>query len=399
MSLSPASRIYLDNAATTWPKPDSVYRAVDRYQRELGASPARGVYAESVQADGILHATRAALNDWLDGQRAEHVVFALNGTDALNLAIHGLLRPGDHAVTSVVDHNSVLRPLRWLEERGVVEVTRVDCGADGIVDPDDFRRALRPHTRLVALVHASNVTGALQPVVDVGQIVAEHGRARYLVDAAQSLGHVPLSVREAQIDLLAAPGHKGLLGPQGTGVLYIRPGVEREVEPLRQGGTGTRSDEDRQPATLPDRFEPGNVNAMGVAGLLAGVEWLAERGVDQVRMHAEKLTAQLLAGLNAVAGVRVYGPNDARRQAGVVSFTVEGYAPVDVATILDSHYRIQVRAGVHCAPRMHRALGTLDRGGTIRASLGPFNTSDEIDALVAAVRTVAETAPVSPVRA
>lgn len=381
-------RIYLDNAATTWPKPDSVYAAVDHYQREMGASPARGVYAEAVQSDRLIDSARAAIVRLIGGESPRRVVFTLNGTDSLNLAIHGCLRPGDHVVTSAVDHNSVLRPLRWLEERSMIEVSRVECGPDGIVDAGDFRAALRGNTRLVALVHASNVTGALQPVAEVGRIAREHG-ALFLVDAAQSLGHVPISVAEMNIDLLAAPGHKGLLGPLGTGLLYIAPGVEDRLQSVRQGGTGTHSDEDRQPEQLPDKYEPGNLNAMGIVGLKAGVEYVAARGVEEIRCHAMKLTQQLQEGLSEIPGATIYGPRDADRQVGVVSVTVDGYAPQELAAILDTNYRIQVRAGIHCAPRMHQALGTLASGGTVRFSLGPFTTSADIDAAIAAMEEIA----------
>ena len=383
----PPQRIYLDNAATTWPKPEAVYRAVDHYQRDVGTSPARGVYTESVQSDRLIDSARAAIVQLIGGESPRRVVFTLNGTDSLNLAIHGCLHRGDHVVTSVVDHNSVLRPLRWLEERSIIEITRVTCDSDGIVDPGDIRAALRRNTRLVALVHASNVTGALQPVAEVGRIARQHG-ALFLVDAAQSLGHVPISVAGMSIDLLAAPGHKGLLGPLGTGLLYIAPGVEDRLESVRQGGTGTHSDEDRQPVQLPDKYEPGNLNAMGIVGLKAGVDYLAARGLDQVRHHAMELTRRLRGGLSRIPGAVVYGPRDPERQVGVVSVTLDGYAPQELAAILDSHYRIQVRAGIHCAPRMHQALGTLESGGTVRFSFGPFNTLEEMDAVIAAVEEI-----------
>jgi selenocysteine lyase/cysteine desulfurase len=232
------------------------------------------------------------------------------------------------------------------------------------------------------------VTGALQPVAEVGRIVREHG-ALFLVDAAQSLGHVPLSVRKMKIDMLAAPGHKGLLGPLGTGFLYIRPGVEDKIESLRQGGTGTRSDEDRQPDDLPDKYEPGNLNALGIYGLRAGLDYVAQRGVDEIRDHAERLTQRLLDGFSEIKGVHVYGPRDAHQQVGVVSITIAGYSPSEVATILEAQFRIQVRAGIHCAPLMHEALGTLGDGGTVRFSLGPFNTETHINAAVAAVNEIA----------
>ncbi len=348
MPPEPQPRIYLDNAATSWPKPEAVYRAVDLYQRTLGCSPARSVYAEAIEVDRTVDTCRMAIARLIEAEGPERIVFTFNGTDALNLAIHGLLRPGDHAVTTVADHNSVLRPLRWLAERGRIELTHVPCDAEGVLDPDDFQTALRPNTRLVAMVHASNVTGVLQPVAEVARIARRHG-AVFLVDAAQSLGHLPISVRTLDADLLAAPGHKGLLGPLGTGLLYVRPGLERQLETLRQGGTGTRSEEDRQPDSLPDRYESGNLNALGIFGLEAAVGYLHHRGIDHVRRHQIELTARLIAGLQAIPGVKIYGPSSACQRVGVVSIGVDGLSPQDVAAALDSACRVQVRAGLHCA--------------------------------------------------
>lgn len=381
-------RIYLDHAATSWPKPETVYAAVDRYQRELGAPAGRGAYAEAVQASQMVEAARRAVAALLQAEDARRIIFTFNGTDSLNLALHGSLdSAGGHVVTTAVEHNSVLRPLRKLEDAGRIEVSRVACDALGVVDPDDIRRALRPNTKLVALTHASNVTGALQPVAEVGRMAREHG-ALYLVDAAQSLGEIPLSVRELQADLLAAPGHKGLLGPLGTGVLYIRPGVELRLASLRQGGTGSHSEDDRQPEQLPDKYESGNLNVGGIVGLGAGIQWLNERGLAEVRRHAVALTERLLAGLSAIDGARLFGPPAGGRVA-VVSMTLEGLDCQELAAALDSAYRIQTRPGLHCAPAMHRALGTLESGGTVRFSLGATTTAEEVDAAVSAVREIA----------
>jgi cysteine desulfurase family protein len=381
------NRVYLDNAATSWPKPEAVYAAVDRYQRQIGCSPARGVYAEAKAADEEVEATRRAVAGLIGAKRPEQIVFTLNCSDALNMALHGLLRTGDHVVTSVVDHNSVLRPLRWLSERLGIEITRVCCDGEGILDPKDVARALRDNTRLVALVHASNVTGALQPIEEVGRLICGHG-ALFLVDAAQSAGHLPMTVDGLGADLLAAPGHKGLLGPLGTGLLYIREGVENRLESFRQGGTGTHSDLDLQPSDLPDKYEPGNHNVPGICGLRAGIEYLRERGVENVRQHEQKLTLRLLDGLAPITGVRVYGPRSDEKRVGVVSMTHPEFAPAELATRLDAEFRVQCRAGIHCAPHMHETLGTMASGGTLRFSLGPFTTADEIDRAVRAVAAV-----------
>ena len=388
MSVLEPQRIYLDNAATSWPKPSAVYDAVDRYQRENGAAAGRGAYRDGAAVDDSLRRCRQGIARLLGGVEPRQIAFCFNGTDALNLALHGILRPGDHVVTTVTEHNSVLRPLRFLRERIGIEVTHVACDAEGVVRAEAVAAAISARTRLVAVSHASNVTGAMQPIAEISQAARQRG-ALVLVDAAQSLGHLPISLRDLPIDLLAAPGHKGLLGPLGTGLLYLRPGLETELQPLRQGGTGTSSDEDVQPTTLPERYESGNHNVPGLIGLGAGVAYLLDRTIAEVRRHEIELTALLLDRLRPIPGVTVYGPVDPTRRVGVVSFNVEGYNPQELATLLDSAYGVQVRAGLHCAPLMHQALGTLAGGGTVRFSLGPFSTVQDIDQAVAAVREIA----------
>ncbi|MGD9636985.1 MAG: aminotransferase class V-fold PLP-dependent enzyme [Pirellulales bacterium] len=381
-------RIYLDNAATTWPKPEAVYEAVDRYQREIGGPNGRSGYREALDANSIVERARKGVSEVLGADDPLQVAFGFSGTDVLNLAIRGVVRLGDHVVTTVCDHNSVLRPLRALAETADVEVSYVPCDGEGFVSPDDVRAALQPNTRLVAVVHASNVTGAVQPIAAIGRIVREHG-ALFLVDAAQSLGHLPFDVSTFDVDLVAAPGHKGLLGPLGTGVLYMRPGVEQELEPLRYGGTGSRSDEDRQPEELPDKFEPGNHNLPGLAGLAAACEFLAKRSVAALHEHHTALAARLLERLQSIEGVTVHGPQSTANRTSVVSITVDGYDSQELAAVLESARRIQCRAGLHCAPRMHAALGTTAGGGTLRLSPGYSTTLDEIDAVLATLEEVA----------
>lgn len=380
-------RVYLDNAATSWPKPVEVYDAVDDYQRELGAAAGRGSYREGAIVDDKIRRTRQALARLLGGVEPKQIALAFNGTDALNLALHGLLRPGDHVVTTVVEHNSVLRPLRFLMSRGV-RVTHVPCNAAGVVAPEAIARALETDSRLVAITHASNVTGAIQPIGPIAEVARKHG-ALILVDAAQALGHLTTNYRELGVDLVAAPGHKGLMGPLGTGLLYLRPGLEQEVRPLRQGGTGTSSDHDVQPDSLPEKYESGNHNVPGLIGLGVALEWLERRGPSVVRQHEIELTERLRAGLQAIPSVVLYGPTAAADRVGVVSFNLDGYNPQELATLLDSAYRIQVRAGLHCAPLTHRALGTLQTGGTVRMSVGAFTTEAEIDRAVEAVAEIA----------
>jgi cysteine desulfurase family protein len=379
------ARIYLDNAATSWPKPEAVYLAVDRYQRQLGAPAGRSSYAEASEVERMIGSCRKKVAELIGANDPSRIIFTQNGTDSLNLALHGLLRPGDHVVTSVCEHNSVLRPLRFLGGRGVT-ASYVPCDGQGYVDPDAIRKAVTTKTRLIALIHASNVTGAIQPVQAVGQIAAERG-VLFLVDAAQSLGHVPIDVGSVGCHLLAAPGHKGLLGPLGTGVLYIAPGVEQELAPLRQGGTGTRSDEDQQPQSLPDRYESGNLNVSGIVGLEAGVTHVARLGEAHILAHSRALVQRLIAGLTGLPGLRLYGPPSGADRVGVVSLNVAGFDPQELSAVLDANWRIQTRAGLHCAPRMHAALGT-SPSGTLRLSIGHFTTQEEIDTAISAFTEV-----------
>src|SRR3954471_1205541 len=384
-------RIYLDNSATSWPKPESVYEAVDHYLREIGAPNGRSGYSHAQQSNRIVDRARRGVAELIGARDPSQVVFGFNCTDVLNLAIRGIVRPGDHVVTTVCDHNSVLRTLRALSEDSAVKVTYVPCDRQGYVSPDDVRAATRPETRLVAVNHASNVTGAIQPIKEIGRVVRE-GKAFYLVDAAQSLGHVPINVRTFEVDLLAAPGHKGLLGPLGTGVLYIRPGVERELKPLRCGGTGSQSDEDRQPDVLPDKFEPGNHNLPGLAGLAAATDFLRSETVEAIHAHHTELVSRLLNGLREIEAVHIHGPLSTTSRTSVVSITIEGYAPQELGAALESAFGIQCRAGFQCAPRMHESLGTTPGGGTLRFSPGFATTAHEIDVVIGALQEVASVA-------
>jgi cysteine desulfurase family protein len=380
-------RIYLDNAATSWPKPPAVYDTVDDYQRRLGAPSGRSGYTEAAEVSRRIETVRKQIASLVDLVDASHLIFTCNGTDALNLALHGLLCHGDHVVTTVVEHNSVLRPLADLKKSGV-DATYIGCSATGVVDPEDVRRALRTNTRLVAIIHASNVTGAIQPVAEIARIAREAG-VLSLCDAAQSLGHLPVSFDALEVDLIAAPGHKGLLGPLGTGMLAIRPGVADLVRSIRQGGTGTQSERAEQPEELPAKFESGNHNVPGILGLGAGVEYLKSRTIADLQQHGQRLCQRLLDGFSAMNGIRLHGPATAAERVPVVSITVEGYDPQEIALVLDSIYRIQTRPGLHCAPKIHDALGTQALGGTVRFSLGPFTTDAEIDATLAAVAELA----------
>lgn len=378
-------RIYLDNAATSWPKPAEVYDAVDRWQRENGAPSGRGAYDSAAATDKLVLDARRAVAQLLGASEPNRIVFTLNGTDALHLAIQGLIKPGDHVVTTVVEHNSVLRPLRQLADGRGVAVAHVGCDAEGIVSAEKVIAALNSKTKFVVVAHASNVTGALQPISEIGAELQKRG-VMFVVDAAQTLGEIPLSVDELHCDLLAAPGHKGLLGPLGTGVLYVRPGVEERMMSIRTGGTGTESSSLKAPTQMPVKFEAGNLNVPGIVGLGAGIRWLAERGVAALREQAIRQTERLLDGLVGLNGLRIVGPQGAQRRVGMVSLVVEGYDPQEAAAVLATSYGIETRAGLHCAPLMHKALGTADAGGTLRLSLGPLTTDAEIDAALGALR-------------
>ncbi len=373
------TRIYLDNAATSFPKPDAVYDAVDRYQRTVGAAVGRGGYGSSVAASATVARCRARLAELFRADSPERIVFGFNGTDVLNLALHGLLKPGDRVVTTQLEHNSVVRPLRDMQDRFGLDVEIVPATCDGTVTVDSFRRTLtQQQTRLAVFSHASNVSGAILPISDLATVAREAG-ALVLADAAQSAGHVAIDLRQLPIDLLACSGHKGLLGPLGTGVLYICPGLEDPLRSIRQGGTGSASEDDRQPTSLPDKYESGNHNAPGLCGLEAGVSWVLKRTPAELHDHELELIRRLGEGLRRLPGVTLWGAPLDHDRVGVLSVSVDGYDAHDLAAILDQSFGIETRAGLHCAPGAHRALGTFSMGGTLRLSVGPFTTHQEID--------------------
>jgi cysteine desulfurase family protein len=381
-----SQRIYLDNAATSWPKPGTVYQAVARYLRDNGAAAGRGIYREGVEADRIVEAARQRIARLINAPSPSCIVFTLNCTDALNLAIHGLLREGDRAITTETEHNSVLRPLHYQQQRHQVNVEHVACDERGVVELSELERVVAESPRLVAITQASNVTGAIQPIEQIAGVARRAGAA-VLVDAAQSAGHLPIDVQALGIDLLAASGHKGLLGPLGTGFLYLAPGMEKVVEPLRQGGTGTLSDELSQPTAMPDRYESGNVNVPGLAGLAAGVDYVLEESVATLHQREQRSIQRLMESLSELPGIHMLGPAVGTPRVGLVAFTVDKYDPREFATLLDAHFGIQVRAGLHCAPLIHQKFCALPTG-TVRISVGPFTTDKEIDQTAAAVREV-----------
>ena len=390
-------RLYMDNAATSFPKPEAVLKAMNHYATELGASPGRGAYTEAQEAGRLMDQCRERLNTLFNGEDPNHVIFTLNTSDALNLGIRGLLRPGDHAITTWLDHNSILRPFNELTSRGEIEQTRVECDpVTGLVDPEDIRKAVKQNTRLIAVVHGSNVTGTLQPVREIGRIARE-AAVPLLVDAAQTLGHLPIDVQADHIDLLAFPGHKGLLGPLGTGGLYIRPGLEKMMRTVREGGTGSKSELDVQPDFMPDRFEPGSHNAIGIIGLSEGVKWLLDKGVETLWAHEQELIRTMVEGFQSVQssgqGLIYYGPQGVKDRCGAFSVHVEGYdSPATLSEVLEQEFGILTRSGIHCAPLAHQTIGTHALGGTTRLSFGPFLSVQDVRYACDALAQVCENA-------
>jgi cysteine desulfurase/selenocysteine lyase len=409
-SMISPKRLYLDNAATSFPKPACVHEAMLRYATEIGASPGRGAYAESREGANLLWRCRDALSRFFNHggpshTAPEHVIFTLNTSDALNLAIKGVIRRAlredpsrrVHAVTTDMDHNSVLRPFNALAQTEP-RFSWTAVAADpltGLVDPDDLRAALTPETELVATVHASNVTGTVQPLAAFGAICRAAG-VTLLVDAAQSAGHTEVDCDAMGIDLLAVPGHKGLLGPLGTGALLIRPGLEHSIDPLREGGTGSVSESAFHPETMPDRFEPGSHNTPGIVGLGAALDWLinAEHqfgaGIDAIFAHERRLTEVFIDAWHAVdaPGLRLLGPQTTADRLGVFSVVHDVLGPHELAMILESEHGVLTRSGIHCAPHAHNTLGTTDRGGATRLSVGAFVTEDDVRTAVDALGSI-----------
>lgn len=376
--------IYLDNAATSFPKPESVYQTLDHFARHDLANPGRAGHKMALAAERTLDDARHRLNQFFHGQAPERFVFTLNCTDALNMAFKGVLRPGDHVITTDLEHNSVSRPLRQMELDGRITLTRLRCDGSGTIDPDAVRQAVTPRTRLIALTHASNVLGTVQPIADVGRIAREHDLL-FLVDAAQTAGVVPIDVQALFIDLLAFPGHKSLLGPTGTGALYVGP--RAQIGAWREGGTGGDSASETQPKEFPYYLEGGTPNVLGVAGLVAGLQYIEQQGIDPIRAHEVALTERLWRRLDELGGFQVFGHRDPARRVGTLSFRSAALPAAELGGILDQAFNIAIRPGLHCAPYIHRTMGTFPEG-TIRVSPGPFNTEADIDQLVAALAEI-----------
>jgi len=382
--------IYLDNAASSWPKPDETWQAMEHVMRSVGANPGRSGHRLSIEAGRILIEARDALAEHSGIDDPLRIVFTRNATESLNLAIKGMLKPGDHCITTSMEHNSVMRPLRALEQKGL-ELTPIPCSPHGELDPRDIEKAVKTNTRLIVLTHASNVVGTLMPIAEVGAIARAHG-IPLCIDAAQTVGALPIDVQKMHIDLLAFTGHKSLYGPQGTGGLYIGEGLEEKLEPLMRGGTGSRSESQEQPDFMPDKYESGTPNTVGVAGLGAGARFCLAQGVARIRAKEEKLTRMLIEGLSSIPDVTLYGCRDATRQVAICSFSIRDLAPSTITMELDELYGIMSRPGLHCAPAAHQTINTSPQG-TVRLSPGYFTTEEDIAVALEAVGKIAARSP------
>jgi cysteine desulfurase family protein len=377
--------VYLDNAATSFPKPPEVAAAIGHWLGRVGGSPGRSGHRLSTESARMVFETREAVASLLGVASSRQVVFTKNATEALNLALSGFLRRGDRVVTTSVEHNSVMRPLRALAAGGAIELSVVPCGPDSRLEVGKVAAALTPGTRLLVATHASNVTGVLMPLTELGALCRERG-VRFLVDAAQTAGAVPLDMAGQGIDLLAFTGHKSLLGPPGTGGLCVAEDLL--LEPLLRGGTGSNSEQEAQPETMPDRLEAGTQNTAGLAGLKAGVEFILRTGVGVIREREEAVTGRLLDGVRRIPGVTLHGPGEPELMAPVISLNLAGLAPSEAGFLLDEGYGILCRVGLQCAPSAHRTIGTFP-GGTVRLSPGFFTTEEDVEAALAAIRALA----------
>jgi cysteine desulfurase family protein len=378
--------IYLDNAATSFPKPEDTYVFMDQFYRTHGVNPGRSGFDLCMETGQMVDDTRKQLCRLFGGTNSDRLVFSYNSTDALNLALFGLLQEGDHAITTTIEHNAVLRPLYHLATRGGVEVDYVPFDGRGFVDPEAIRGRFKKNTKVVAVNHASNVIGTVQPVGEIGRLCRERG-IHLVVDASQTAGKIPIDVQAMGIDVLCFTGHKSLMGPTGIGGMYVADGVE--IRHTRAGGTGVRSAQRTHLDEYPWRMEYGTPNVMGIAGLHAGVKWLEQQGLHAIESHEMALMRRLVEGLRGTPGVTMYCQDDLKDHIAVMLFNINGFEAGDTGTMLDVDYNIACRTGLHCAPRVHEQLGTDKLHGGARFGIGPFNTEAHIDAAIAAVAEVA----------
>ena len=376
--------VYLDNASTSFPKPECVYQALDNFARNDLANPGRAGHKMALSAEHMLDDCRHRLNQFLKGAGPERFIFTLNCTDALNMAFKGFLNEGDHVITSDLEHNSVSRPLRVMELAGKITLTRIASSAEGFLDPKAIEQAITPKTRLVAITHASNVLGTIQPIGDIGSICKSRG-VTFLVDGAQTAGVVPIDIAAQNIDLLACPGHKSLFGPTGTGFLYVAPSIQ--LRTWREGGTGGDSSTETQPTLMPYWLEGGTPNVLGVAGLNAGLKWVTQEGVESIHKREMELVGQLREGLRSIEAIQLMGSDNLHQTVATVSFRSDMLPAPEIGSILDQAFEIAVRSGLHCSPYIHKAQGSFP-DGLVRISPGAFNTPADIDKVVTALKEI-----------
>lgn len=377
--------IYFDNAATSWPKPDVMMQAMIDFNNGVGANPGRSGHRLSVEASRIIFNTRETIASIIGADDPDTVIFTRNATEGLNTILRGFLKPGDHVITSSMEHNSVMRPLRALELDGI-ELSIARCSSAGDILPDDILASIKDNTRMIIVTHASNVTGTITPIADISDIASKYGVV-LVVDAAQTVGSVAIDVMDSGVDILVFTGHKSLYGPQGTGGFYIRRGLEMSIAPLERGGTGSRSEFEEQPEFMPDRFESGTPNTIGIAGLGATARHISDIGIDKIHNKEINLMKMFVDGISTIGGIKVYGNPDTTMRTPLVSFNIDGMMPSDISYYLDERFNILSRPGLHCAPSAHRTLGTFPYG-TVRFSFGMFTTEEEIEASVKAIKTI-----------
>jgi len=379
--------IYLDNGATSFPKPEAVYAFMDDFYRNNGVSPGRSGYDLAIETGNIIEKTRKALTDYFNGSDHNRLVFSANSTDALNLAICGLLEPGDHVITTTLEHNAVLRPLYHMSLYNGVEVDYVPFDQNGFVQPSEIEQKIQENTKLVVVNHGSNVIGTVQPIKAIGKLCRERGLT-FLVDASQTAGKLSIDIEDMNIDVIAFTGHKSLMGPTGTGGLYV--GRDVLIRHSRAGGTGVRSAERHHLEQYPYRLECGTLNIVGIAGLYAGIRWLTDQGIDRIHRKEMALTEQLRDGLNKIENVICYCADDLTDHIGVLSFNIRGFEAANVGIILDGDYNIACRTGLQCAPLVHQQIGTDMLQGTVRLGFGPFNTEAQVDYAIKAIAEIAK---------
>lgn len=376
--------LYFDNAATSWPKPETVYRAAEIQMRQACGNPGRSGHTRTLEADRLIYKTREAVAELINAGNPARVIFTLNATDALNIALKGFLKTGDHVLFTAMEHNSVLRPLGRLRREALIETDVVPSSTEGYPDLDFLRKAFRANTRLLVINHASNVTGTIAPI-DIMIKMAHQNGAAVLLDAAQTAGSIEIDVQNTEIDMLAFTGHKSLLGPTGTGGLYVRDGIN--LKSLREGGTGSQSEVDLHPESMPERLEAGTLNSSGLAGLLEGLNFIQQKGLPAIRKHETEIRSYLYDALKEIKGVSLFGPDNCENCSCIVSFTIDNSDSGEVGFILENNYGILCRTGLHCAPLAHKALGTFPEG-TIRLSPGFFTGRTDIDFLISAIKDI-----------